>query len=167
MSYVVVNDASCLIDLRKGRLLHLMLELSHRFVVPLPIKHSELLDFSEQEWLLLNDKGLEVFDLPSSRVAESFEVKAAFPRLSANDCFCVVTTRCFDDGMLLTGDALLRRVASEEGLEVHGVLWIIDELIEAGVCDKEALISALNIWRDDPSVFLPEKLIKERLRILG
>ncbi len=43
MTRVVVNDASCLIDLRKGRLLPMLCRLPYRFVVPLPIRESELL----------------------------------------------------------------------------------------------------------------------------
>ena len=166
MSYVIINDASCLIDLRKGRLLHVMLKLPYRFVVPFPIRQSELLEFTPQEWQLLTDGGMEIFDLSPTLVSEAIQVKAAFPRLSANDCFCVVATRCHENGILLTGDSLLRRVASAEGLEVHGVLWIVDELMKTNACDHELLASALAIWRDDLSVFLPPKLIAERLRRL-
>ena len=49
MSTVVVNDASCLIDLYKGRLLDAMLTLPYRFVVPLPIRHAEALDLTERD----------------------------------------------------------------------------------------------------------------------
>ena len=44
MTCVVVNDASCLIDLKKGELLHVLLRLPYRFIVPLPIREEELLD---------------------------------------------------------------------------------------------------------------------------
>ena len=44
MTTVVVNDASCLIDLHKGQLLNVMLTLPYRFVVPLPIRQAEALD---------------------------------------------------------------------------------------------------------------------------
>ena len=36
---VVVNDASCLIDPQKGRLLQMLCRLPYRFVVPLPIRN--------------------------------------------------------------------------------------------------------------------------------
>ena len=38
MTGVVVNDASCLIDLRKGGLLPVLCNLPYRFVVPLPVR---------------------------------------------------------------------------------------------------------------------------------
>ena len=53
MTCVVVNDASCLIDLRKGRLLEVLCRLPCRFVVPLPVRESELLAFTPHEWIVL------------------------------------------------------------------------------------------------------------------
>jgi len=53
MTCVVVHDASCLIDLRKGQLLEVLCHLPCRFVVPLPIRESELLDFTPHEWAIL------------------------------------------------------------------------------------------------------------------
>ena len=164
MTSVVVNDASCLIDLHKGRLLNVMLTLPYRFVVPLPIRHAEALDLTDRDWRLLEDGGLVTFDLPSKLVEEAVRIKTAWPKLSANDCFCLVSTRCQDRGILLTGDRLLRRVATQNGLCVHGVLWIVDELRKARTCSADALIAALQCWRDDRTVFLPDSEIDRRLR---
>lgn len=72
--------------------------------------------------------GIGIFDLPSGRVAEAFAIKMSFPKLSANDCFCLVTTRCHGNAILLTGDGVLRGVAAGDGHRVHRVLWVIDEL---------------------------------------
>jgi predicted nucleic acid-binding protein len=163
---VVVNDASCLIDLRKARLLHHLVRLPWRLVIPLPVRVSEVLDFTPQEWAVLDDSGMETFDLPPDRVAEAFAVKAIHPKLSANDCFCMVTTHCHQDAILLTGDGLLRRVAAKHGLPVHGILWVVDELRRLSVCSDGALITALKLWRNDPAVFLPVLEIDQRLRLL-
>ena len=70
MTCVVVNDASCLIDLKKGELLHVLLRLPYRFIVPLPIREEELLDFTAQEWRMLEDGGLATYDLPGEEVAQ-------------------------------------------------------------------------------------------------
>ena len=125
MTYVIVNDASCLIDLRKGSLLHVLCRLPYRFVVPLPIRESELLDFTPQEWAILDGNGMETYDLPAERMNDVFFLRRQHGRLSVNDCFCLVTTRCHDDSILLTGDGQLRKVAEESGIQVHGVLWVI------------------------------------------
>ena len=160
---IVVNDASCLIDLRKARLLHLLVRLPYRFMIPLPVRASELLDFTPQEWAVL-DGGMETFDLPPDRVAEVFALKSVHPKLSANDCFCLVTTRCHKDAILLTGDGLIRRVATEDGRRVHGILWVVDELRRLVLCGDDVLAVALELWRNDPAVFLPVAEIERRLR---
>lgn len=166
MTHVVVNDASCLIDLRKGRLLHVLCQLPYRFIVPLPIRESELLDFTPQEWAILEGDGMQTYDLPPDRVAEVVALKRQHGRLSANDCFCLVSTQCHEEGILLSGDALLRSVAKSSGVRVHGVLWIVDELHAANLCEVPLPISALEIWKADRSVFLPVQLIDQRLRRL-
>jgi predicted nucleic acid-binding protein len=164
---VVVNDASCLIDLKKGELLHVLLRLPYRFIVPLPIREEELLDFTAQEWRMLEDGGLATYDLPGEEVARVFALKREHSRLSANDCFALVTTTCQENSILLTGDNLLRKVATARAVRVHGVLWIIDELHAAGVCEVELLISALQVWRADDAVFLPVAEVDKRLRRLS
>ena len=166
MTDIVVNDASCLIDLRKGRLLHVLCHLPYRFIVPLPIRESELLNFTPQEWAILDGGGMRTYDLPPEHMGNVVALKRQHGRLSANDCFCLVTTQCHENGILLTGDSLLRSVATAAGVRVHGVLWIVDELHTANACESALLVSALEIWKVDRSVFLPGNLIDQRLRRL-
>jgi len=112
VTYVVVNDASCLIDLRKGRLLHVLLRLPYQFIVPLPIREEELLDFTPEEWRVLEDGGLTTYDLSGEEVALVMALKREHRGLSANDCFALVTAAKQENGILLTGDDQLRKVAS-------------------------------------------------------
>ena len=166
MTCVIVNDASCLIDLRKGRLLEALCDLPYRLVVPLPVRASEVLDFAEQQWQHLEDHGLITYDLTADEVAQAFALKGRHRALSANDCFCLVTAHV-NRGILLTGDALLRKVATDRGLRVHGVLWVIDELAGAETCDISLLVEALRAWKSDGSVFLPRDEICKRLESLA
>ena len=165
MKQIVVNDASCLIDLRKGRLLSAFCRLPFRIVVPLPIRKSELLDFSHEHWRVLDFSGMVTYDLTADEVTAAFAAKKRNPALSANDCFCLVTAQ-INDAVLLTGDARLARTARKDGLRVHGVLWVIDQLKERNACDDALLASALTAWRLDATVFLPEDEILGRLSLL-
>lgn len=115
---------------------------------------------------MLEDGGLTTYDLPGEEVAQVFAIKRKHSGLSANDCFALVTATCQENGILLTGDANLRKVAVAHNVRVHGVLWVIDELRAAGTCEPELLISALELWRDDRTVFLPPAEIENRLRLL-
>lgn len=165
MTPVIVNDASCLIDLRKGRLLEVLGELPYRLVVPLPIRMLEVLDFSRREWCLLDDAGMITHDLTAAEVEQAFHFKDRHPGLSPNDCFCLVTGLAYG-GIVLTGDAALRKAASGRGLRAHGVLWVVDELASAEVCPVSLLVAALRLWRDDATVFLPRHEISMRLKSL-
>ena len=166
MTRVIVNDASCLIDLRKGGLLAVLRNLPYRLVVPLPIRETEILDFSNQQWRQLEDAGMITYDLTPDEVAQAIALKERNPALSANDCFCLITALAHP-GILLTGDALLRRVATDNGLRVHGVLWIVDELGKVGGCSRSLLTQALNTWQSDDTVFLPQNEVSNRLQYLA
>lgn len=140
-----------------------MLELPYRFIVPYPIRMDELLDFTQLEWDMLEAGGMEVYDLPPAQMVEVFAARQAIPQLSAYDCMCLVSTRHHDDGILLTGDMQLRKTAQAENLRTHGVLWIIDELRNKTDCAEDIVRRALEVWRDDRSVFLPIAEIEKRL----
>ena len=141
-------------------------DLPYQLVIPLPVRVSEVLDFSDQEWQHLDDHGMITHDLTPDEVAEAFALREHHRALSANDCFCLVAT-CTCRGILLTGDALLRRVATENRVRVHGVLWVIDELIAVGACPTSLLVEAFRAWRDDRTVFLPQHEISQRLESLA
>ena len=112
---------------------------------------------------MLEEGGLHTYDLPETEMAQVFALKRKYGRLSANDCFALVTADVHDDAILLTGDGLLRKVAAARDVRVHGVLWVIDKLLATGACGIGHLISALEIWRSDDTVFLPEAEIEGRL----
>ena len=105
-------------------------------------------------------------NLTPDEVDQALELKKRHPALSANDCFCCVTALVYA-GILLTGDTLLRRVASDKGLRVHGVLWIVDELDATGRCSGSLLTQALRVWHGDYTVFLPQDEIAKRLKYLA
>ena len=165
MTCVIVNDASCLIDLRKGGLLEALCRLPYRLLIPLPVRASEVLHFSSQEWQYLDSHGLTTHDLTPAEVTQAFTLRGHHPALTANDCFCLVTALA-NRGILLTGDAQLRKVAIQRGLRVHGVLWVIDELAAADACPTPQLIDALTRWQSDNTVFLPRQEIAKRLATL-
>jgi hypothetical protein len=164
---VVINDASCLIDLHKVTLIEAMLRLPYSFVVTLPIAENELIDFNRDDWTRLQSGGLMVVDLDAVRVTRAFELRVAFPSLSAEDCFSLSLAECTDQCILLTGDANLRKAAESFKIETRDVLWVVDELHRLQITPAKALAACLERWRDDPLVRLPAHLVAARLRLLG
>jgi len=163
---IIVNDTSCLIDLRKAGLLHAALLLPFQFQIALPLIASELLDFTPAEIADLRGKGLEVIDLGPDLVGRAFEFRAAYAALSIYDCFSMSLAESLDDAILLTGDKNLRDQAGKLGLEVHGVLWISDRLEESEVAAYADIHEGLLRLQADPLVFLPVADLEERIRRL-
>ena len=165
---VVINDSSCLIDLWKVQLLQDLLRLPYRFAVALPVQRSEMLNITRQEWTTLAELGLEIIDLDGGQVGQAIALLARYPRLSAEDCFSLALARSFQDAILLTGDAQLRNISEAiYNIEVHGVLWVIDELSRLNLLPAGRVVRCLQSWRDDPTVYLPAGSIAARLRRLS
>lgn len=122
----------------------------------------EVLEFSQQEWHELDKAGLILHDLAPNEVSSVLSIKTRYSALSVYDCFSLVTSQVLG-GTLLTGDKLLRRTAASHGVAVHGVLWLVDHLMNVCQCPKSVILSALEIWKEDRSVFLPQSEITNRL----
>jgi PIN domain len=162
---IVINDSSCLIDLRKAGLLLHMLQLPYQFVVALPLAQPEMLDINMREWSRLKSAGLEVIDLDPIQVADAVALNAAHSRLSAMDCFSLALARSYDAPVLLTGDAQLKLISERDyDLEVQNVLWVTDELTRTELLASERILECLQLWHDDPDVFLPRQMVAARIR---
>lgn len=163
---IIVNDASCLIDLRKAGLLSAALLLPFCFQLALPVVRSELRDFTKAEIDDLLARGLEIIDLDSGQVEQALKLKAGQAKLSIYDCFSLTLAVTQEEAILLTGDRGLRTCAEGMGVEVHGVLWITDRLEAEGIETYETLLKALEMLYADPVVFLPDKEIQARIKRL-
>lgn len=115
---IVINDASCLIDLHKVNLVEVMLQLPYDFVVALPVAHNELLDFTKKDWRRLASAGLVQVDLDPGQVGRAIALRSQNAKLTAEDCFSLVLAEDIVDSILLTGDAELRNIAVGKGCMV-------------------------------------------------
>lgn len=163
---VVINDASCLIDLHKVGLVETMLQLPYSFVVALPVAHNEVLDFGAWDWRRFSQAGLVQIDLDPGQVGRALAHRSQNAKLTAEDCFSLVLAEDDLESILLTGDAVLRSAAIGKGCEVHGVLWVTDEIYRCGVLGDDRIAECLRAWLDDELVRLPAAQINIRLRAL-
>lgn len=88
--------------------------------------------------------GLHVVELPGTRVLEIIQMARKYPRPSRPDLSALVLARS-EGGILLTGDKALRAAGEEEGLEVRGVLWLLDEMVSRQVLSGTKAIAALQL----------------------
>ena len=92
------------------------------------------------------------------------ELELQFPSLTIHDCFAFSLAEEHPGCILLTGDKKLRSVANDHMIEVHGVLWVIDEIHKSATCETSNLLSALEIFEGDPTVHLPIREVRSYIR---
>lgn len=136
---VVVSDTSVLIDLERASLLMPSFRLRFGFAVPDLLYERELKSFGGEG---LRKCGLRVEALDSAGVALAIQYRRSRPGLSLPDTFALALAKSHG-WTLLTGDAELRQVAEHEHVTCHGVLWLLDRMLEEKVVDRPALHAGL------------------------
>jgi predicted nucleic acid-binding protein len=154
---IVVSDSSCLIDLRKVSLLDALLRIPCEFLIPDTLFEDELLNFTVAQKKAMIRAGLKVIDLPGERVLRAQAVIRQSPRLSVHDGFAFALAESHRGCVLLTGDGELRSLATRHKMEVHGVLWVIDEIHRHQIEKAKTLLAALRAFSADPTVRLPRR----------
>jgi hypothetical protein len=98
------------------------------------------------------------------RVLRAQEVVRAVPRLSAHDGFAYALAEGHADCILLTGDGYLRTLAKTNKIEVHGFLWVIDQIHQQRLSAAKILCEALRALAADPAVRLPRREVAAYIR---
>ncbi|PYU23074.1 MAG: hypothetical protein DMG30_13070 [Acidobacteria bacterium] len=154
---IVVSDSSCLIDLRKLSLLDAFLKLPYEILIPNTLFEEELLKFTEAQKRGMLRGGLKVIDLPGDRVLRAQQVIRSAPQLSVHDGLAFALAEAHPGCILLTGDGYLRSLAATHKIEVHGFLWVVDELHKHRLSGAKILCAALRTLSGDPAVRLPRR----------
>jgi predicted nucleic acid-binding protein len=154
---IVVSDSSCLIDLRKASMLDAFLKLPYDVLIPNTLFEDELLKFTATEKRGLLRDGLKVVDVPGKGVLRAREILQQTPRLSIHDGFAFAVAEAHEGCILVTGDRLLRTLAARHDIEVHGVLWIVDQIHLNGLRSPRDLAAALRLFEQDSTVRLPRR----------
>ena len=161
MQHIVI-DTSCMIDLGKAALLDAALALPYTFVTPDTLFENEWLYPSDEKFL--RSSKLDVRELPGPDVKRAAAYLNRHRALKINDCFLLAMAESLKGSILLTGDQALRAIAERNGVEVHGVLWVIDALQSQEIVPLRELYDALRLLHDDPRVVLPADEILQRIR---
>ena len=133
---IAVKDANVFIDLEAMGLLDLWLQLGHHtltsgFVV------GELEDGRHTNALACITAGLVEVAVIAAGEWQAFEElrQECEPMGMSVGDVSVLFLASRENAMLLTGDKILRRHAVVQSIEVHGTLWIMDQLVESGRLD--------------------------------
>lgn len=161
---IIVSDTSCLVDIRKASLLKAFARMPYNILIPDVLFEEEFLKFSERDKSLLLDNGVYIVEIPAEGVAEAQALYIQNPALTLNDCFAYVVARQHEDSILLTGDSGLRTLAQNSGIEVHGVLWVLDEFYKYELASVKKIYTTLLQFEEDKTVHLPIRALRSRIR---
>ncbi|MCU0637897.1 MAG: hypothetical protein MUE87_04690 [Methanothrix sp.] len=115
-------------DLLSGELASDAFRLPWTFMIPDVILFELRLPYS---WNL-QGQGLVEAELSEVGVQKVEELVKKYPKHPGRlDLFALVLA-IQESAVLLTGDGALRKAASNEGVEHHGTLWLLDAMVEEG-----------------------------------
>ena len=77
---------------------------------------------------MLKHLGLQKHGLEPEYLTELFLLKQIHSQLSVTDLAPLLLAKLLGAG-LITGDRRLNELATAQGLPVHGILWILDEML--------------------------------------
>ena len=154
-----VTDANIWIDLYVGGVLVQAFDLDIEWVTTdLAIEESK----DDPKASVLVGLGLQVLSLPGEAVMEIPDLSRLYPGPSPEDLSLFILARDADV-VLVTGDGALRKAAEAEGIEVHGVLWVLDLMAEAEAISSQQAGDALTAMLAG-GARLPKGEVDRRLR---
>lgn len=140
---ILITDTNIFLDLIEGDILAQLFELPHQIHTTDIILSNELAP--AQQALLDDFVAVGKLEVRSFTVTELMRigewVEAA--RLEAGEMSVLFHAQQVG-GILLSGDAAFRRYAREQGMAVHGTLWVLDELVAHAVLSPRAAHQALS-----------------------
>ena len=160
MRQVLISDTSVLIDLGRCNCLTAAFRLPEvSFAVPEILYARELED---SEGPTLRALGLQIVALSSGELALASSYQERVKTISLPDSSALALARQ-RQLTLLTGDGPLRELARVEGVPIHGVLWLLDELERHAVVTATELLHGLSALKAHPRCRLPQSSVNERL----
>jgi predicted nucleic acid-binding protein len=158
---LLVSDTSVLIDLERGGLLSVAFATGNPMLVPDLLYAKELEPYNGAYYRSL---GLQVVNLQPDELSFAQQVKNERKPLSLPDCFALACA-ARPDHVLLTGDGALRTAAKDYGIQMVGLLWLLDGLAESGAATYSTLHEGLTKISQGPRCRLPKNEIQKRLKI--
>lgn len=163
MKNVWISDANIFIDLISCGL------LPQFFSLPWIIKTTdfvlnEIRNSHDKEQVLhfVNSKQLEVCQLNQKEMGEIIGLQQKLGNRSSFTDYTVWYLARKEKIAILSGDKLVRKVAEQEGINVNGVLFILDSLIEERIITRQKAKAKLIRLRQC-NCYLPESECKKRL----
>jgi predicted nucleic acid-binding protein len=154
----LILDTSICIDLYNGKQLKAVLQLPHKFVLPDVI----IAELEEPAGEMLLELGFTEEGISGEETQIVYSLRNKYKEPSLNDLVALLLAKrnvCY----LITGDNALRNAAKQEGVTAHGLLWLMDSLVEFKIISKSDATDTLESIIDAGS-WLPKKECEERFK---
>ena len=148
------------ISLRAGDLIAEALNTPFNWLVPDVMLEEELKD-PPGAWL--EKQGVKRCELTGEQVRKVMELAERYIRPSRVDLFALVQAK-EEGAILLTEDQNLREAAEAEGLEVHGTLWMLDQMVKEKRITPRQAAESLRKMLESGRRF-PSTEVERRLRL--
>jgi predicted nucleic acid-binding protein len=155
-----ILDASVAIDLINGDLLREVDKLPFKIGIPDIILHEEI---EVKGNYLSNQFHYELIEFSEKQVALVLQLRESTNRISTKDLFAYISAlerSC----CLFTGDRALRLLCESNKVEVHGLLWIFDELIKRELITTRKASDSLHIILEKGSYLPIDQCIKRFIK---
>jgi hypothetical protein len=140
---VLITDTNIWIDLDNGGILVDVFRLPYQFLTP----DIAAREFIKPRWQTLQALGLVFQELLADQVIELAQLRLSHRNLSAIDLASFLLAKSLH-ATLLTGDSRLFELAISNDVSVHGVLWLLDEMVRLWVLVPERAAVALQKMLD-------------------
>lgn len=161
----ISSDTNIWVDFLLTNAIKLPFRLPHTFCMSSDAIDEELVQPRGIAQTLLK-YGLQRVEITQEEFDYVLLVRENAPKLSVYDCFALAIAK-MRGYILLTGDARLRKKAVEEGVEVHGTLWLFDQLKQDGIVTAEEyrgyMKELLRRTKEKDGVRLPISELNERI----
>lgn len=146
MKRITVTDSNIFIDLFKSDLIEQFFQLDFDVMTSHSVLE-ELYD-DQRDFLLkmVSDKRLNLQSIQEENTALEFSRKLS-------DVDRTLLQISFElKAILLSGESLMRSWCRKREIEVHGILWILDQMVEYDVLDSQwavvklQYIRTINLW---------------------
>jgi|APTNR8051073442_1049403.scaffolds.fasta_scaffold00323_32 predicted nucleic acid-binding protein len=161
MNRVVISDANIFIDLLAFDLISFLFALEFEIVTTQEVFDELIVEQQATLIPYISTERLTIISLKAPNFTEISLLQAS-GRLSFTDHTILYWAEKLP-AMVLTGDKLLRKACERQKLEVHGILWLFDRFLDAGLFDKNAAKNLLTeLMQFNP--WLPKEACIKKLK---
>ena len=162
---IVVHDASILIDLVTCDLSESWFQLGFATTTTSLVWREVNRRRQKQRLRAFVDRGILRIEAASAETMTGIlKLRAELPRGVTVEDASVLHLAAKLKAILLSSDGLVRRCGSELGVEVHGILWVLDTLVQRKAITADVAVDRLQKLLQTGTTWLPEEECKRMIK---